>query len=628
MVDLFAKDKRAIGIYCNQCRSYLDHVSWEDGANNSPKDGLYQVDEFIRTNPVENKVFQRLVNVFLTSQSLRQLKEKCVSEANTASLIIESGKPSESLVKNLAQAEVLQRQSSLFGLIDELFAMNTDKGTHWALQLTTHLFNPEEYIEHWLSRKQYDEISPSHLNKIYLRIIPFLKSEYYLLSYGESNANPDSNYLLTSIESIEGEVASFYLSSQESFSVSDPDGRSSIWHTKQHRYYHPSTGEMLAFTWESLIKEGHIVRKRISYIGVLTGDAYTVIRSAHSGKDVINVPLGDRKITIDFEIITSELIRSKHLKGDEHISYDVMNISPTGIEIHREESTVIAGEDEYVNILSGRADKDLESRSLMKYDFDGRLIGFSSGGLTACIEGACSLFEQRKLRKKIVPTISDDHHMTLANYVGEMALTVNGIEKPFVENSRYEWQRIGNDRWRLKSKVANVQADSPDSVQYLKKTSEIQLKNAMIRSIAQQVAGDQKNDIGKVTKLAQWINDKIDVKYDMTESSSLQVLKDKRGDCTEVTRLFVSMSMALNIPAREVTGLPYSHRDRAFVGHRWAEVQIDGNWIAVDPSSGEFPADAKHILIFRGDEYSQEKMADVSRDVKIHANSIVRSSQQ
>ena len=79
--------------------------------------------------------------------------------------------------------------------------------------------------------------------------------------------------------------------------------------------------------------------------------------------------------------------------------------------------------------------------------------------------------------------------------------------------------------------------------------------------------------------------------------SAVQVLESRRGDCNEHTVLYVALARALGLPARTAVGLVYL--DGAFYYHAWPEVWL-GEWVAVDPTFGQSPADAAHIRFIVG----------------------------
>jgi len=79
--------------------------------------------------------------------------------------------------------------------------------------------------------------------------------------------------------------------------------------------------------------------------------------------------------------------------------------------------------------------------------------------------------------------------------------------------------------------------------------------------------------------------------------NAVQVLETLQGDCNEHTVLFVAMARALGLPARTAVGLVYVNG--AFFYHAWPEVWLD-EWVAVDPTFGQYPADASHIRFVIG----------------------------
>jgi len=79
--------------------------------------------------------------------------------------------------------------------------------------------------------------------------------------------------------------------------------------------------------------------------------------------------------------------------------------------------------------------------------------------------------------------------------------------------------------------------------------------------------------------------------------SAEKVLETARGDCNEAATLFVALARSTGLPARTVAGLIYLNG--RFYYHAWAEVYL-GDWIAVDPTFDQFPADAAHLPIAIG----------------------------
>jgi transglutaminase-like putative cysteine protease len=79
--------------------------------------------------------------------------------------------------------------------------------------------------------------------------------------------------------------------------------------------------------------------------------------------------------------------------------------------------------------------------------------------------------------------------------------------------------------------------------------------------------------------------------------SAVQVLEAGQGDCNEHTVLYVAMARSLGLPARTAVGLVYLRG--SFYYHAWPEVWL-GEWVAVDPTFGDAPADAAHLRFIVG----------------------------
>ena len=120
----------------------------------------------------------------------------------------------------------------------------------------------------------------------------------------------------------------------------------------------------------------------------------------------------------------------------------------------------------------------------------------------------------------------------------------------------------------------------------------IQRTDVRIRALGRQIAGEER-DPGVVAQLlARWVSQNIKPAPAAGLASALNVLAARRGDCNERTVLYVALARAAGIPARPVAGL-LAARGR-FYYHAWPEVYL-GDWVPVDPTLGQFPADAAHL---------------------------------
>ncbi|MBW3555235.1 MAG: transglutaminase-like domain-containing protein, partial [Gemmatimonadetes bacterium] len=99
------------------------------------------------------------------------------------------------------------------------------------------------------------------------------------------------------------------------------------------------------------------------------------------------------------------------------------------------------------------------------------------------------------------------------------------------------------------------------------------------------------------TLLHDWVYENLRKDITLSIPSAAQVLEMRQGDCNEHAVLYVTLARALGLPARTAVGLV--HIRGHFYYHAWPEVWLDG-WVAVDPTLGQYPADASHLRFLTG----------------------------
>jgi hypothetical protein len=115
-------------------------------------------------------------------------------------------------------------------------------------------------------------------------------------------------------------------------------------------------------------------------------------------------------------------------------------------------------------------------------------------------------------------------------------------------------------------------------------------------------------------KLVAWVNDSIAKAVTLGVPNALAIARTRKGDANEHTQLFVALSRSLGIPARFVSGLMYLNGK--FYYHAWAEVWL-GDWVAVDPTFGQFPADAARLRFVIGGLSRQTELLQLLGNLKI-----------
>jgi transglutaminase-like putative cysteine protease len=140
-------------------------------------------------------------------------------------------------------------------------------------------------------------------------------------------------------------------------------------------------------------------------------------------------------------------------------------------------------------------------------------------------------------------------------------------------------------------------AGNPALREFLLPEPLIESGDLRVQAQARLIAGSDRNPARVAQRLAHWTATEVAGGVAAASPSAVQVLGRRRGDCNEHTVLFVALARALGLPARPVAGLLYL-RGR-FYYHAWAEVYLD-DWVAVDPTFDQFPADAAHLRFVVG----------------------------
>ncbi len=188
------------------------------------------------------------------------------------------------------------------------------------------------------------------------------------------------------------------------------------------------------------------------------------------------------------------------------------------------------------------------------------------------------------------------------DHLGRLAIRLGNVDlRGFdLEGER---QRLEADTLFVEAEVLPARVDYrlPADREYwraeLESTPLIQADDPGIRGTAQRVLEGESDPLRAAERLTRWVYDSLDKEITLSVPSARQVLEMRRGDCNEHTVLFVALARAAGLPARTAAGLVYVC-DR-FYYHAWPEVWL-GRWVPVDPTLGQFPADASHLRFVVG----------------------------
>lgn len=132
---------------------------------------------------------------------------------------------------------------------------------------------------------------------------------------------------------------------------------------------------------------------------------------------------------------------------------------------------------------------------------------------------------------------------------------------------------------------------------YLEPEPLLQVNAPEIRRKADEITKGIEDTLEKAKKLHEWVYLNLKKEPSFTIPSALDVLKSMRGDCNEHAVLFTALARAAGVPARIAVGLV--QQGEYLFYHAWAEIFYK-DWIPVDPTLGQFPADLSHIKLGEG----------------------------
>ncbi len=115
-----------------------------------------------------------------------------------------------------------------------------------------------------------------------------------------------------------------------------------------------------------------------------------------------------------------------------------------------------------------------------------------------------------------------------------------------------------------------------------------------LQAAAREAVGDAADARTAAARLARWVHDVLEKESaEVAQASALQILEERRGDCSEHALLFVALCRTLGIPARLCSG--YVNIGPMWGAHAWAEIWV-GAWMGADPTTGEIGTAARYLF--------------------------------
>lgn len=146
-------------------------------------------------------------------------------------------------------------------------------------------------------------------------------------------------------------------------------------------------------------------------------------------------------------------------------------------------------------------------------------------------------------------------------------------------------------------------------------TPYIQAGNSEIIAMAVAVTRDAPTAVAKVRRLSAWVYDNLEKRPVLGIPDALSTLQSRRGDCNEHAALFAALARSIGIPTRVAAGVTL-HRG-AFYYHAWNEVCLGENWLSLDTTQNQLPADLTHIKFVEGEIKDMVKIGALLNTLQI-----------
>ena len=111
-----------------------------------------------------------------------------------------------------------------------------------------------------------------------------------------------------------------------------------------------------------------------------------------------------------------------------------------------------------------------------------------------------------------------------------------------------------------------------------------------------------------IRRILSWFEKNIEQRPVASLPAALETLRTRSGDCNEHAFLFAGLLRAIGVEANVITGIAYVSRLKRFGYHAWNEVKIGKEWVVVDPTWQQFPADVTHIALAKGGLQAQSTL--------------------
>ncbi len=189
---------------------------------------------------------------------------------------------------------------------------------------------------------------------------------------------------------------------------------------------------------------------------------------------------------------------------------------------------------------------------------------------------------------------------------GSATLVLTGLPEKFQKDTyRQKYVKQPDGRVQVTLSAAFPKLDTrpprplvdPEGGKNLESDLIVESADPEIRAQAERILAGEKDAYAAARKIVGWVATSLEKSYGASADRATDVLRQKKGDCTEHSLLSVALLRAAGIPARRVDGVVYMVNEDgvpALYWHEWVEAWV-GEWTQMDPTFNQMVADATHF---------------------------------
>jgi len=160
--------------------------------------------------------------------------------------------------------------------------------------------------------------------------------------------------------------------------------------------------------------------------------------------------------------------------------------------------------------------------------------------------------------------------------------------------------------WEALRKVPDAPVVDKDLKEYLRASPMADINDRRIKRHARQTVKGAETPAAKADALRRHVTEFVKTKsMDVGYASASEVIRNRKGDCTEHAVLLAALARAAGLPARGGSGIVQipagamnlGDKDAAFGYHMWTQVNIGGQWVDIDAALRQTDCDVTHVAL-------------------------------